>query len=1276
MDSTYIHRFSLRLILSKMYQNNVCSIGRMMDTSEVHLTDNELKWVLPSTVHADSDTVAYDAMLNYELFNHRLTARPLEHKEFIHQELQERFYSNKQPNDRALIYHGIGSGKCVHPFTRIQVDGFMVPIQDVWKYVSITSNAIDDPETPGAQWWILKNKLDVRCYDPKASKDTYSSVYAVYRQYVEESLVQIEFQSGRRVTITQAHRLAKIVNQSTKTIVWTNILRPGDLILTDQVKSGSLDTISTVTLSGYHGYVYDLEVDEYHNYYIDGILGHNTCTSVLIHENFKRRPLSGTFEYPALVIVPNKDVAVQYESEIVNSCTHGVYAVKKTSTDDPDGDVSIGKIKRDHTMAYIRKAIRMSYEVVTMEKFAKDVSKLPIHEIRKRYNQRDIIVDEAHRLQETTKEGQPNMYASIYRFVTAFDPDPEFTGPLSIRLFLLTGTPIWDKPYELASLFNLVIKPEDRFKKPKSTFMKQFMNLKTMTLNPDKREDFKRRVRGYMSYLRTDLSDTKVTYEGIKAPLSHYYPVVPCVMSKFQSKIVKKLWTPESKTTAVDKNTLLHGPQEASTFVFPDKSYGSEGFKKHIRLMGVRRKGGPKKLGSHPWYEYMSKDTITDIYNHLDEYSSKFHKIVQDLLANPNEVGVVFLDTVTTGGGVVNLGLILNESPEFTLVYKASQIAQPRKPNEPRRVVMFTSKDGTTHDTNEIRRMLSIINSPENKYGDYCSVIIMSKKVSTGINIYNTRRFYQKPYWNMSLLRQSSGRVKRARGHEAFPVNERYIKEYTLVSVYAGDESVKGYSGFSTTKTIDTYIHGIAERKDRASAELLRAAIESSWDCALAYNRNVHRMSSDGSPECLYAECNYECDNYPKKYINKSGRVWTYTINPNEARFGNFFEDYALDDMKDLLDEIKDLFRHYTSLPFDIILALLGKKHGLYDYKLLKCLGYMIDTRDVVYNRHGFACVLKEASDVYYLVRIHSDAKKAIDSSSADRSLVVSRTSLEDILQRDMYKSDNEKIKAIFSKGVTLESLNELYFDSILTVVEIGIAEFDQGPVFMKLLPNHIKHRNSVWYHNLKTMAEPYIGRGIPALKFFDAKETGYRMLPDNQESRLWTPVDPDSIGSVKKMFVSDRKAATFKGKDKGKRKTTEARQVGDITRDEVPGGVFGFYDDGKFSIREIEQPGERKRKGARCMEVGWTKNRLVGLYGHVGYFPKLKKDPSVPTGTEDLKAALDVILGTKFKHYIDTTSLSRDQLTSLVTLYNMKKGDICSMLSTWMEDHQLVITV
>nr|WQM87178.1 d6/D11-like helicase [Marseillevirus cajuinensis] len=123
---------------------------------------------------------------------------------YNHQKTMARIVSPHTEYNEALVYHGLGSGKCVHGSTLVSVNGKYRDIESVWKNYGSSASKLD---AEGGEWKAPTSKLTTHSFDEQTKKMCRSQISKLYRQRVRERLNVITIPGGTKLRMTKAHRV-------------------------------------------------------------------------------------------------------------------------------------------------------------------------------------------------------------------------------------------------------------------------------------------------------------------------------------------------------------------------------------------------------------------------------------------------------------------------------------------------------------------------------------------------------------------------------------------------------------------------------------------------------------------------------------------------------------------------------------------------------------------------------------------------------------------------------------------------------------------------------------------------------------------------------------------------------------------------------------------------------------------------------------------------------------------------------------------------------------
>ena len=372
-------------------------------------------------------------------------------------------------------------------------------------------------------------------------------------------------------------------------------------------------------------------------------------------------------------------------------------------------------------------------------------------------------------------------------------------APQDLRVVLLSATPMFDKPQELALTINL-LRPEKPFIVNK--FNDTFLKLKKVN------EGYKYSVQN-MTLLKEMLAGMISYYRG--APPYTFpeekFKIIKCKMTDFQYKSYKTaLALEDGNQKGIFKNVdilnlpknFFLGSRMMSNVAYPNKSANHEGF--------LSFKGDNLK------------------FLNLENYSTKFIKIIKKI--NKSEGPVFVYSNFKEYGGIKPFITVLEKHKWKN--YKTFGVGEKR--------FAIWSGDESKQTKEEIKR---IYNQKENSDGSIIKLMIGSPSIKEGISLLRVEQVHiMEPYWNMSRMLQIIGRAVRFCSHKDVPVDKRNVSIYLYLATHPNEE-----------KTIDEYIWKLAQKKAKLISVFEKAMKEVAIDCTLFKNANVFND-----------EDNYQCE--------------------------------------------------------------------------------------------------------------------------------------------------------------------------------------------------------------------------------------------------------------------------------------------------------------------------------------------------------------------------------------------------------------------------------
>ena len=657
-----------------------------------------------------------------------------------------------------------------------------------------------------------------------------------------------------------------------------------------------------------------------------------TCTSISIAEGFKEQVYKNGKKI--IVITKNKNLQINFLQELLSKCTSDEYL---TDEERELYNRSTG-LAKERLKNKVKRLVANYYKFYTYGSLTNMIlgqtdvktGKRPENYTGKitNFNNTVIIIDEAHNITGN------DVYTAIKKVL-----DVSF----NYRLVLLTGTPISDNIKEIFEMSNLLNKEADlpiRQELVRTDYIKKIepkdgiLRGNLYELTEAGKEVLQTSLRGRVSYVpqnqksfpeRIDIGEDLIP--GLKGTQK----VIFCNMSKFQHDVYKKTLTTETTDTVEDveeqdkllevseqkASSLFKDSSDASTFVYPDGSYGKTGFQKYFKEK-----------------EIPEKDFILFDKN-LNEYSSKLYSLLKNIKRSP---GLVFIySNYVSYGGTALLKIIL-ENNGYSKYGSGGN-------NE-----KYIALDNTL-SFEQREKYRKIFNSEENKTGDKVKILIGSPLMAEGITLKNVRQVHLlEPFWNMTRVEQIIGRAIRNYSHAALPESERTVEIFKYVSISENIEN-----------SIDRAKYILSEQKDRKNKKVERILKEYAIDCNL-----IPQLPEkyNFTAKCDYTSCRIACQgNVMKIKDNSTYKMFidvfeknkiNYTMNQIEELFKVNFV-WSIEDLRKTIDA-----RISTSVILYAVYLYVKEKVTIYDK----------------YDRSGYTILVKDDNDKSYIMFVPAGTKE------------------------------------------------------------------------------------------------------------------------------------------------------------------------------------------------------------------------------------------------------------------------------------------------------------
>jgi superfamily II DNA or RNA helicase len=542
-----------------------------------------------------------------------------------------------------------------------------------------------------------------------------------------------------------------------------------------------------------------------------------TCTAIQIAEEYIIRP---EFQDKRVLVLANPSVQENFKAQIFDISRVSVDAdgllLSKQCTGRRYLDIIqrsqseslryTDKASQQRVMNLANKIIGEFYEFVGYQTFANMIDRQKLIAktdndmkkwIHETFDNRLIIIDEAHNLKETTESETNKLVAIAIEQI--------LKNAEGVTLVLLTATPMYDTFDEIVYYINLFLWNERKLERTK-----MIKTSDIFTESGEFREGYEKQFRGwcqtYISFVRGEnpftfpfrlpppdlmiaLPDRTTDIKGqpIKKQRK-YLTLTKSFVSPIQASAIKDL-----TVKAVSDSRLI--------CVYPENKSFRETFEK-----------------SEGAYKYRGEKFLAP--SKVSLYSSKFGLITRTIDAT---TGIVFVFSNVVESGAQLFAMCLEEhgfDPAIgnrLLKDTSGEVTRGSKG----KYVLFTSDISDS----DIKKALVRLKRSENADGSDIRVVIASPKVSEGVDFRNIRQIHViDPWFNMSRIEQVLGRGMRTCSHSMLPFEEQNCTVYLHVCRYPDSEQ----------ETVDEYIYRtFVEDKAIRIAKVKRIVMESAMDCEL-----------------------------------------------------------------------------------------------------------------------------------------------------------------------------------------------------------------------------------------------------------------------------------------------------------------------------------------------------------------------------------------------------------------------------------------------------------
>lgn len=760
-----------------------------------------------------------------------------------------------------------------------------------------------------------------------------------------------------------------------------------------------------------------------------------TCTAIQIAEEYILRP---EFQDKRVFVLANPSIQENFKSQIfditrVQTDVDGLLLSKQCT-----GRRYLDMIQRSQSeplrltdktqqakiMRLANRIIGEFYEFQGYQGFAKVVTDKQqelktqnemdawIHET---FDNRLIIVDEAHNLRETTESDSSKLVAvALERILKTAN---------GVTLVLLTATPMYDQYDELLYYFNLFLW-NDRRIDLKSSIKSSDIFTESGEFKEGGEEKFRGWCQDYVSFVKGE------------NPFTFPFRLNP----------------PDNLIAEPDRTSDIFGNPipEQRKYLKLTKSFLSPQQEKAIKGLTVRATSDPRLICMFPEnksfretfekqdnaYSYRGEQFLAP--SKIPLFSSKFGLIMNIL---ESSTGIVFVYSNLAESGAQLFSMCLEEhgyEPAIgsrLLKDTSNEIGRGSKG----KYVLFTSE---TSDS-DINKALIRLKRPENANGSDIRVVIASPKVSEGVDFRYVRQIHVlDPWFNMSRIEQVLGRGMRTCSHSLLPFEDQNCTVYLHVCRYPS----------SKQETLDEFIYRVfVEGKARKIAKVKRIVMESAMDCPL--QKDINSLPYDWSRELKIPQKRAQDGKELSLSLSEMSAPTFEDTMPElvckvKESTKDELHDRPLSAILDVRDEVLDkIMKLFLKKP-------IWKRDDLYAHSLMK--QYTSDVLDYILQNAietGFRLTDKQG-------RIgHLEAKDGIYSFGVGKNDTMLERILPDEKEKEVPLPEKEE-----AKEEPVEAIKEDVDDLVETKLREWLAESSKDQELREFIGDNVKREAVDWY--------------------------------------------------------------------------------------------------------------------------------------------------------------------------------------------------------------------
>ena len=380
-----------------------------------------------------------------------------------------------------------------------------------------------------------------------------------------------------------------------------------------------------------------------------------------------------------------------------------------------------------------------------------------------------IIIDEAHHVFSGVLNGSKNFITLYY----ALRNEPD------IKIILLTGTPIYNDPYEIMICLNILTK-HLIFPESYDEFISVFTDIKKTDENLYKHRIAKleNRIVGLISFFEQQINDDYPDDFGTQ--------IIKCEMTKPQLNKYLNFKKIEDEKSS---NVFRKKTQKSASI---SKSNNYSNYRIQTRMI----------CNIDPEYDLLQ--------------CIKFKSIYENIIKNKG-CALVYSQFINNYGLLGFSEYLIKK--EYTLFDLDENFnTNNTNPKSNNKYFSIIKGDISFEKRNYIQQ---IFNNPDNKYGDIIHILLISSTGAEGLDLKFIRTVHiLEPYWNNSRIEQIRSRAIRYKSHVLLPKKDQNVYTFLYLSTLHSEQL-----------TTDEEIYAMSIDKQKYIDEFLYTIKRVSIDC-------------------------------------------------------------------------------------------------------------------------------------------------------------------------------------------------------------------------------------------------------------------------------------------------------------------------------------------------------------------------------------------------------------------------------------------------------------